>query len=424
MSSKPTIHNSSNANANANANANNSMQKAAVQSQDSIQKFVATFSGKKQDAAKQKAAIVLFTRLVENKDDNEENRGLGMEVIERGALDHVLRLPSVFSSEVGGFLSALASSSEEVALALVKHDGVLDAISFLVNDELRTMGILAVKALVAYIGPVRDAIRARDDIVAGICATIAEENSTWSLCVDAIDVIADLARGDVGVQTAAGACIPQIMDVLVQKQEMSEHEVRSSVIAAITSILEKHYENQMKFVEVLASDDAYVNALLSKDNGVQCIRAAIRHPNKTSAQRTRLCKIDRFRKIVVEKCGENDDAYKRLLLAVCCGHSGNCSRFVSDGYVFPEELAKKVSYGKRKADQIQTDPVLKEEEVAPGAPVVVGTPGVVGAPFIGAPVVLDSKTALEVRCLEIENKMLRAELEDMRRRHVTLFCQQ
>ena len=52
------------------------------------------------------------------------------------------------------------------------------------------------------------------------------------------------------------------------------------------SIMENHFENQMKFLEVLASNDEFVDAVFSRDNGVLCIRAAIRHPKKTSSQRT------------------------------------------------------------------------------------------------------------------------------------------
>jgi hypothetical protein len=400
------------------------MSKVASNTQaqpSSLQKFIVSLSKSSQDpiagplgqlwqslpkggATNQKMAMAMMTRLA-------ENEGVARNTIEQGALDIILRLPKERSSEVASFLLALAGSSEDNATLLVNAPGVLDSLAGLIKNK-DPNGVLVAKRIAGYIGsPARDAIRGSDEIVVGLCEIGAAQDSN-PISNDALDTISDLARYNTQVQATAGTYLAAFVKRIPPEADSSD---RSSVIRAISSIVDNHYDNQMKFVEILYGDDEYVKRLLSKKNGVSCVRDAIRHPTKHSAQRTNLCKIDVFRKIVVDRCNANDDAFKGLLKALCCGHSGNYSRFVADGFVFPEELNIKGSYKKRKADESSAavDAAAPESKcVKPNEPEDASTD-----------VASDVPDVPDVHRLKCENDMLRAEIEDMRRRLVSSVCQ-
>ena len=354
-----------------------------------------------------KEAMSMMTRMVRNKD-------MAQASIRQGTVDQVIRLPGERSSEVASFILAIAESSEENADLLVEVPGVLNSIAGLIKKG-EPNGVLVAKKIAGYIwSSARDAIRENDEIVVGLCEAGVQNSATSE---DAMDALADLALNNARVQTTSGEYLSAFVDRVTDSD---------SALRVIASVVDKHYENQMKFIDVLAGDDERVVRLLSKKNGVSCVRAAIHHRRKNSTQRTRLCKIDALRKIVIEKCNANDGAFKDVLRALCSGHSGNYSRFVADGFKFTDDLNIKASY-KRKEDVDQEAPeetnALHENAKAPEETKAAKALH----ENAKAPEEMSTKTPVEVRenkRLKCENKMLREEIEFMRGRFVSTVCQQ
>ena len=375
-----------------------------------LHKFTASLS-----SSDNQRAMVMLTNLV-------KDEGLARNVIVQGSLGPIRCLPKERSSEVASLLLALAGSSEDNANLLVNASNVLDMLAGLIKDREPT-GVLVAKRIAGYIGsPAKDAIRGSDEIVVGLCE-IAATAQDLSISIDALDTIADLAWYNVHVQGMAG----KYLDAFVKR--LNEDGVSESLIRVISCIVDNNYDNQMKFIEILSGDEEHVKLLLSKRNGVSCIRNTLRHNTKHSAQRTKLCMISVFRKIVMDQCNANDTDFKALLKVLCSGHSGNYSRFVADGFVFPEELNINKSFKKRKAADAADAAAASPDAASPAAADADADAAAPDSKCVkpNEPATVDPKGSAEdvpeIHRLKCENDMLRAEIEHMRCRLVSAVCQ-
>lgn len=362
----------------------------------SLQNFIVTNLSSGNSFMQQKVSMAMMISMAS---DEEGAR----TAIEQGGLKLVVNLPNDLSSDAARFLLAIAHFEENANL-LVNAPGVLDLIARLIKNCDPT-AVLIIKKITEYIGsPAIQAIRTSSDIIIGLCKIGTTYPLSDPICSDAFYAIADLSRRNVIAQDIAGA----YLDAILKKLPADN---RGCFIAAISAIVFNNFDNQMKFVEILVGNEDCLMRLLSKNDCVWCIKEAIRHPSKHSTQRTILCKIDAFRKIVIEQCNAGDAEFKSLLKILCSCHSGNYNRFVSDGYKFPDELNIKTSWKKRKIDGAAIQ----------GATVPVST--IQGASTQGAQEPPNPDATEELQRLKCENEMLHAEMADIRRRYISAVCQ-